>query len=141
MREDTFPDTIPYSFLLELVVNDPEVISELWAKPEGRERDEYTLGALRLGILALRQARSQIGAGAPALPHQDEPPLGDVQPALSETRSHAGEDTSAESAEDCLDVEPLPEEGFAASVPTGSDVAAVPSCYWLRRRRNRGRLV
>ncbi len=44
VREDKFPDTIPYSLLLELVVTDPEVIAELWAKQEGRDRDEYALG-------------------------------------------------------------------------------------------------
>ena len=85
VREDKFPDTIPYSLLLELVVTDPEVITELWAKPEGRERDEYALGALRLGILALRQARGQIDAAAPAVPHEDERPL-QVPPALPKAR-------------------------------------------------------
>ena len=47
------PDTLPFSLPLELTVADPEVIAELHAKQEGRERDEYALGALRLGVLAL----------------------------------------------------------------------------------------
>jgi hypothetical protein len=137
MREDTFPDTVPYSFVLELVVNDPEVISELWAKPEGRERDEYALGALRLGILALRQVRGQIDGGTSSLSRVVERPL-DVQPTLPETPRYASDATSEGNGEDCLDVEPAAEE-FEASVATHSDVAAVPSCYWLRRRRKRSR--
>ena len=43
----------------ELTITDPEVISELHAKQEGAERDEYALGALRLGVLALKQARGR----------------------------------------------------------------------------------
>jgi hypothetical protein len=62
--EDQAPETIPYSLPLELTVVDPEVVAELCAKQEGRERDEYALGALRLGVLAFKQARGQI----PSLP-------------------------------------------------------------------------
>ncbi len=83
---DNAPETLPFSLPLELTVNDPEVISELWAKQEGRERDEYALGALRLGVLALRQARGQIDANT--LKREGEHLLGSVQLALSEHRTN-----------------------------------------------------
>ena len=50
--ENNAPETLPFSLPLELTVNDPEVIAELWAKHEGREREEYALGALRLRVIS-----------------------------------------------------------------------------------------
>lgn len=138
LRAEKFPDTIPYSLPLELVVSDPEVITELWAKREGRERDEYALGALRLGMLALRQLRGQIDAVASPSPRQDERRLDDMPPVLSQARSSVGQGAVAEDEEDCFSVEPVEEE-FEAAVAAGDEIAAVPSSYWLRRRRNRGR--
>jgi hypothetical protein len=41
----------------ELVKLHPEVAAELGRHSEGPERDRYALGVLRLGVLALRQAR------------------------------------------------------------------------------------
>ena len=79
------PETLPYSLSLELTVTDPEVITEFNAKQEGRERDEYALGALRLGVLALKQARGQIDAGT--VRQEGERLLGDVQLALSDHRA------------------------------------------------------
>jgi hypothetical protein len=84
--EDTVPDTIPYPVQLELTVTDPEVVPRLRARREGRQRDDYALGALRLGVLALCQASGQIDANA--LKHEGERLLGDVQLALSEHRAH-----------------------------------------------------
>ena len=86
VAEDTVPETLPYSLPLELTVTDPEVVAELYAKQEGRERDDYALGALRLGVLALRQARGQIDANT--LKREGERLLGDVQMALSEHRTN-----------------------------------------------------
>jgi hypothetical protein len=63
-------EALPYSLPLELTVTDPEVVAELNAKQEGPERDEYALGALRLGVLAFKQARGQIDAGT--LRHEGE---------------------------------------------------------------------
>ncbi len=139
IHRDTFPDTIPYSFLLELIITDPEVISELWAKPEGRERDEYALGALRLGILALRQARGQIDVGADALSREDERQFDDVQPALAETRSFASYDTPEANEEDGLEVEPAAED-FEEPVVAGCEAATV-ACWYRRRRRRRSRFI
>lgn len=53
-------EELPLSLPLELVVTDPESIAELCSYPEGELRDEFTRKALRIGILALRQARGQI---------------------------------------------------------------------------------
>jgi hypothetical protein len=41
---------------LELEVCDPEVVAELESRPQGNERDRFALSALRVGVLALRQA-------------------------------------------------------------------------------------
>jgi hypothetical protein len=130
-RQDKFPDTIPYSLPLELVVTDPEIIAELWAKREGRERDDYALGALRLGMLALRQLRGQIDAVAAPAAGQDEPHVDRVPPAPS----RASEVVLIEGAEEHLDAEPAAEELFEEPVTAACDLPAVSSSYWLRRRR------
>ena len=57
-------DSLPISLPLELTVRDTEVIAELWSREEGRERDDFALDALRLGVLAIRQARGQIDSRA-----------------------------------------------------------------------------
>jgi hypothetical protein len=46
------PETVPFSLPLELTTADPEVVAELHSKQEGRERDEYALGALRLRVIS-----------------------------------------------------------------------------------------
>src|SRR5947207_7765808 len=50
--------------VLTLNITDPEAVSELEKHPDGLVRDQYALGALRLGILALRQAAGQLDAGS-----------------------------------------------------------------------------
>ena len=47
-------------FMLTLFIDDAEILSELQSHEEGRERDAFALSALRIGILALRQARGRI---------------------------------------------------------------------------------
>ncbi|MCX7803774.1 MAG: hypothetical protein N3A38_01160 [Planctomycetota bacterium] len=47
---------------LSLTVRDPEVVAELGRRPEGEERERYALAALRLGVLALRQASGMVDA-------------------------------------------------------------------------------
>ncbi len=49
---------------LHLKVADPEVISELEKHHAGPDREHYGLAALRLGTLALRQARGELDAAA-----------------------------------------------------------------------------
>jgi len=55
---------LPRTLSLELVVRDPDVIAELAIHPAGEARDDFALKALRIGVLALRQARGQIDTEA-----------------------------------------------------------------------------
>lgn len=55
---------IPFSLVVELTVQDPDTVAALTAFPEGPERDEFALAALKIGVLALRQARGQVDARA-----------------------------------------------------------------------------
>ncbi len=48
---------------LHLHVTDPEVVAELEKNPAGLDRERFALSALRLGVLALRQARGELDAG------------------------------------------------------------------------------
>jgi len=73
------------SIPLTLVVSDHESVAELLQKPEGRERDEYALAALRIGILALKHARGQIDADAVRL--EGERLLRDLKNALDTSRN------------------------------------------------------
>ena len=45
---------------LTLCVEDPDTLAELQQYGEGEERERFALAALRIGVLALRQARGQI---------------------------------------------------------------------------------
>ncbi len=49
---------------LSLVVREAEMITDLCALREGRARTEFALTALRIGLLALRQARGQVDVAA-----------------------------------------------------------------------------
>ena len=53
---------LPLSLYLELTIHDPDTIAELWSHPEGGPREQFALQALRIGVLALKQARGQIDA-------------------------------------------------------------------------------
>lgn len=57
-------DAVPRVICLKLAVRDPEVINELIKMPEGPGREEYALSALRLGVLALRQANGLVDSQA-----------------------------------------------------------------------------
>jgi hypothetical protein len=57
------PD-VPQLMYLDLVISDPDSILELQANPEGRERSDYALAALRIGLLSLKHARGQIDVDA-----------------------------------------------------------------------------
>lgn len=56
----TEADEIPFSLPLDLIVRDPDTVAELFAFDEGEPRDQFAISALRIGVLALRQARGQI---------------------------------------------------------------------------------
>jgi hypothetical protein len=70
---------------LTLVVSDHEVVVELLQKIEGRERDEYALTALRIGVLALKHARGQIDVDA--VKREGERLLVDLKSALDQSRN------------------------------------------------------
>lgn len=53
-------DVLPFAIDLELQVQDRDVIAALVNFPEGPERDEYALEALKIGVLALRRASSAL---------------------------------------------------------------------------------
>ena len=73
------------SVLLNLVVSDHESVTELLQKTEGRERDEYALTSLRIGILALKHARGQIDADA--VKREGARLLVDLKSALDQSRN------------------------------------------------------
>jgi len=50
----------PFRLPLEITVEDADTIAELCQHAEGEERERFALGALRIGVLALRQARGQV---------------------------------------------------------------------------------
>ncbi len=54
--------SMPSELPLSLLVTDRDTIAELWPRREGDPRDDYALEALRIGVLALRQARGQLDA-------------------------------------------------------------------------------
>lgn len=57
-------EEMPYSLVLDLTVNDPDTIAELVRHAEGDDRDQFAARALRIGVLALRQARGAIDGEA-----------------------------------------------------------------------------
>ncbi|MGH7297796.1 MAG: hypothetical protein ACRELB_22850, partial [Polyangiaceae bacterium] len=77
---------------LELLVTDPEVAHELGVRTEGRERDEYARQALRLGVLALRQASGALDAQT--LQREGERLFHTVQELLVERTHHVTDGVS-----------------------------------------------
>lgn len=67
---------------LSVLVTDPEVVAELARHPDGPAREQYALSALRLGVLALRQASGSIDADR--IRAEGERLVGDVRALLSE---------------------------------------------------------
>src|SRR5258706_12435918 len=55
---------VPEAVHIDIFVTDSDSVRELAIRQPGRERDEYTLSALRIGILSLKHARGQIDADA-----------------------------------------------------------------------------
>jgi len=63
-RQTVSIDELPYSLVLELTVNDPDTIAELVRHTEGDGREQCAARALRIGVLAQRQARGAIDGDA-----------------------------------------------------------------------------
>ena len=82
---------LPFGLPLELTVDDPDTVRELVTFREGEPRERYALNALRIGVLALRQARGQIDAD---LVRQESERL------LSELNSRLG--SHAQTVHDCV---------------------------------------
>jgi hypothetical protein len=72
------------SIPLTLVVSDHETVAELLQRNDGRERDEYALAALRIGVLSLKHARGQIDADS--VRREGEKLLHDLEYALDSSR-------------------------------------------------------
>jgi hypothetical protein len=63
MPDSIATQEISSAFSISLGISDPEVIAELKKHTEGEERQRYATGALKLGVLALRQAAGELDAG------------------------------------------------------------------------------
>jgi len=73
------------SIPLTLVVSDRETVTELLQRTDGREREEYALAALRIGVLSLKHARGQIDADS--VRREGEKLLTDLKSALDGSRN------------------------------------------------------
>jgi hypothetical protein len=69
---------------LNLRISDSDSVLELLQKAEGRDRDEYALIALRIGLLSLKHARGQIDADL--VRHEGEKLLLELNRALEQSR-------------------------------------------------------
>jgi hypothetical protein len=77
---------LPATIELRLVVTDRDMVEDLVHAREGDERDRLGLQALRIGLLALRQARGRIDADT--VRHEGERILGDLQSRLGQHGDH-----------------------------------------------------
>lgn len=80
--DDAESQRLPISLPLELVVRDPDTIAELYAVEEGEPREQLALSALRIGVLALRQAHGQVDTEQ--IRHESERMLLGLQGQLNE---------------------------------------------------------
>jgi hypothetical protein len=64
LQDEKVGAEIQTNLVLQLHVTDHDSITELIARSTARDRDEYALNALRIGLLSLRHARGQIDADA-----------------------------------------------------------------------------
>lgn len=62
LARDAARGSEPAACRLELAIDDPVLVEALLAYPEGEARSEYALTALRIGVLALKQAQGRIDA-------------------------------------------------------------------------------
>jgi len=59
-ENETWCDDQTRSLVLELLIEDPELISILSRKRDGRERDQFASDALKIGLLAIENAHSRV---------------------------------------------------------------------------------
>ncbi|MGH7438290.1 MAG: hypothetical protein ACRENE_21615, partial [Polyangiaceae bacterium] len=79
-----------HSLRIVLTLTDPDVTHEVALRPEGPDRETYACQALRVGVLALRQASGSLDADA--IRREGERMVGAVRDALT---SHTGQTTAA----------------------------------------------
>ena len=58
--QPTPPTAPPTGLRLDLLIDDPETMAALASYPEGRDRNRFARTALRIGIIALKQAQGRI---------------------------------------------------------------------------------
>jgi hypothetical protein len=73
---------LPYSLALELVVYDRDVVRALAEHPDGEERNQFALEALKIGILALRHVGGQFSADL--IQRESTRLIGDMQRTLQQ---------------------------------------------------------
>lgn len=61
-QNEAHSNATPSGLQMQLSVTDPEVVSELMRHTEGEQRDLFVRSALRVGVLALRQASGAVDA-------------------------------------------------------------------------------
>jgi len=81
LQDEKATAEIPTDLVLQLHVTDHDSITELIVRGRSRDRDEYALNALRIGLLSLRHARGQIDADA--VKREGEKLLGEISHALA----------------------------------------------------------
>jgi hypothetical protein len=81
------------SLPLDLVISDSDSIAELLIRPEGRQRNDYALAALRIGLLSLKHARGQVDADL--VKHEGDKLLKELGGALESHRRQVNDNISA----------------------------------------------
>lgn len=88
-----FQMDLPTEIDLPLTVRDPETVLELWRRPEGDPRNGFALSALRLGVLALRQASGAIDGAT--VRHEGERLVASIRELLAERANTLTENLSS----------------------------------------------
>lgn len=78
---------IPEELLLTLTVRDREVVTALCDRPAGREREQFALDALRIGVVAMKHVHNRIDVDL--VRSESQRMLGDLQAALAAHAEHA----------------------------------------------------
>jgi hypothetical protein len=86
--------TVSDACRLTLDISDPEVVTELMRHPEGRARERHAISALRLGVLALRDARGELDTDT--IRHEGDRLLTKIAVALSNHASSVIANVSSE---------------------------------------------
>ncbi len=74
---------------LELLATDPEVCQELANHAEGQPRNEFALMALRIGVMAIRQAQGRVDADV--MKHEGDRLVGELRHMLDAHQSNVNE--------------------------------------------------